>query len=84
MKGELTADEAKKRAEDLESRSEAKMIMMIMGAMCLLIAGSMMVVAWCLGARFDLAFQEVMKGNFRPPPAPKRSSVYQNTPYDLT
>lgn len=84
MKGELTTVEAKRKAEDEENKSDAKVLMAIMGGMCLLIAGSMMVVAWCLGARFDLAFQEVMKGNFRPPPPAERSSVYRNTPYDLT
>ena len=41
MKGELTAEEAKKQAEDAENRSDMYMIMGLMGGMVFIIAAVM-------------------------------------------
>lgn len=67
MTGELTAAEAKKRAEDAENKSDIYFLMTIMGMMILLIASTMTFVAWLFGARFDLVFKEIMSGNFKVP-----------------
>ncbi|KAJ5730840.1 uncharacterized protein N7483_005348 [Penicillium malachiteum] len=68
VKGELTAEQAKKREEDAENKADIYFMMMLMGAVVLFVAGTMMGVAWFFGARFDLAWQELTSGNFRPPP----------------
>lgn len=65
--GEISVAEAKKRAEDAENKADIYFLMIIMFGMVVLIAGTMMIVAWWFGARFDLAFKEVLSGNFKPP-----------------
>lgn len=44
--------------------------MALMGIIILVVASIMMFAAWMLGARFDLAWQEITSGNFRPPAPP--------------
>lgn len=65
--GEATAEEAQKRKEDAENKSDLYLIMTIMGCIIFVVAGLMMFAAWMLGARFDLAWQEIRSGNLRPP-----------------
>ncbi|KAJ5109522.1 hypothetical protein N7456_006197 [Penicillium angulare] len=68
VKGELTVEQAKKREEDAENKADICFMMGLMGVIILFVAGSMMAVAWWFGARFDLAWQEITSGHFRPPP----------------
>lgn len=62
-----TEDEEKKKQQEKESMDDLKMMLLIMGGIIFLITIILFGVAWALGARFDLAFAELMKGNFRPP-----------------
>ncbi|KAJ5778765.1 hypothetical protein N7520_002011 [Penicillium odoratum] len=66
--GELTAAQAKKREEDAENKADIWFMMLLMGAVIFFVAGTMVFAAWWMGARFDLAWQELKAGNFRPPP----------------
>ncbi|KAJ5201366.1 squalene synthase [Penicillium cinerascens] len=65
--GEITAEQAKKREEDAENKSDVYFLMGLMGIIILFVAGTMMFAAWMLGARFDLAWKEITSGNLRPP-----------------
>jgi farnesyl-diphosphate farnesyltransferase len=67
VKGELSRAELEKRKAEADSKSDVFFLMAIMGVIIFLVAGVMMVAAWFLGARFDLAWQEIRSGNFRPP-----------------
>ncbi|CEJ54983.1 Putative Squalene synthetase [Penicillium brasilianum] len=67
VKGELSREELEKRKAEADSKSDVFFLMAIMGVIIFLVAGVMMVAAWFLGARFDLAWQEIRSGNFRPP-----------------
>lgn len=83
VKGEQTEAERKKAEEDAEARQDVFFMMMLMGVIlvvvsllmvCLVFAlqrnptdFSQIGTAWFLGARFDLAWQELRSGNFRPP-----------------
>ncbi|KAJ5757264.1 uncharacterized protein N7511_007446 [Penicillium nucicola] len=66
--GELSAADAKKKAEDAENKQDIYFMMLLMGTIVAIVAGLMIFTAWMMGARFDLAFQELRNGNFRPPP----------------
>ncbi|KAJ5580324.1 squalene synthase [Penicillium hispanicum] len=70
VNGELSAQEQKKREEDAENRSDVYFLMALMGCIVIFIAASMMLAAWFMGARFDLAWQEIKSGNLRPPAKP--------------
>ncbi|KAJ5096442.1 hypothetical protein NUU61_005798 [Penicillium alfredii] len=65
--GELTEAERRKKSEDAENRQDVYLIMAMMGSIIFVIASIMFVTAWMMGARFDLAWQEIKSGNFRPP-----------------
>ncbi|KAF3385533.1 hypothetical protein F1880_001746 [Penicillium rolfsii] len=67
VKGELSREELEKRKAEADSKSDVFFLMAIMGVIIFLVAGVMMVAAWFMGARFDLAWQEIRSGNFRPP-----------------
>ncbi|KAJ5464383.1 squalene synthase [Penicillium daleae] len=67
VKGELSRDELEKRKAEAENKSDVYFLLAIMGVIIFLVAGVMLVAAWALGARFDLAWQEIRSGNFRPP-----------------
>jgi farnesyl-diphosphate farnesyltransferase len=67
VQGVLSEEQLKKREEDAENKSDVYFMMALMGCIVLFVAGTMMFFAWLMGARFDLAFKELMGGNFRPP-----------------
>ncbi|KAJ5175754.1 squalene synthase [Penicillium canariense] len=70
VSGELSKEELEKRKAEAENKSDVFFLLAIMGVIILIVAGVMVAAAWMLGARFDLAWQEIRSGNFRPP-APK-------------
>lgn len=61
---EADEQKAKERAED---RSEILFAFGFMFVVLVVVTAIMMGTAWYFGARFDLAWQEIKKGNFRPP-----------------
>lgn len=63
----VTEEEAQKAKEDAEARQDVYFIMGLMIAVVFIVALTMTGFAWYMGARFDLAWQELRKGNFRPP-----------------
>ncbi|OJJ83750.1 bifunctional farnesyl-diphosphate farnesyltransferase/squalene synthase [Aspergillus glaucus CBS 516.65] len=63
----VTEEEAQKAKEDAEARQDVYFIMGLMCVVVLIVALTMTGFAWYMGARFDLAWQELRKGNFRPP-----------------
>ncbi|EYE94773.1 bifunctional farnesyl-diphosphate farnesyltransferase/squalene synthase [Aspergillus ruber CBS 135680] len=63
----VTEEEAQKAKEEAEARQDVYFIMGLMGVVVLIVALTMTGFAWYMGARFDLAWQELKKGNFRPP-----------------
>ncbi|KAL1984307.1 hypothetical protein VTN96DRAFT_9265 [Rasamsonia emersonii] len=65
--GKSSEEEEKKKREAAEAREDMFMIMGIMAVIVTVVTGLMLGAAWLMGARFDLAFKELMKGNFRPP-----------------
>ncbi|RAO65179.1 uncharacterized protein BHQ10_001191 [Talaromyces amestolkiae] len=67
LSGQSTEDEEKKKQQAKESWEDIKMMMIIMGSIIAFITVLLFGVAWFLGARFDLAWAELTKGNFRPP-----------------
>ncbi|KAF4975595.1 hypothetical protein F66182_17548 [Fusarium sp. NRRL 66182] len=67
LSGQSTEDEEKKKQQDKESWEDIKMMMIIMGGIITFISVLLFGVGWFLGARFDLAWAELTKGNFRPP-----------------
>ncbi|KAJ5806724.1 hypothetical protein N7474_010316 [Penicillium riverlandense] len=64
LKGELTKEEQERKQENEESKQDVYFMMALMGAVIFFVAFSMMFVAWLMGARFDLAWQE-LKGGIR-------------------
>ncbi|KAJ9268298.1 hypothetical protein DTO212C5_5626 [Paecilomyces variotii] len=65
--GEMTAAEQKKKEEDAEARGDVFFLFAIMFGFLVVITAVMLLAAWFMGARFDLAIEELKKGNFRPP-----------------
>ncbi|PLB51623.1 farnesyl-diphosphate farnesyltransferase [Aspergillus steynii IBT 23096] len=65
--GEKTEEEQKKAQQDAETREDVFFMMMLMGVIVLVVSLLMIGTAWYLGARFDLAWQELRSGNFKPP-----------------
>jgi len=55
-----------KTAEEAEARQDLWIMVGIMSVILLFVTVIMMGTAWALGARFDLAFNELRKGNFIP------------------
>ncbi|CAI7618907.1 unnamed protein product [Penicillium pancosmium] len=77
VQGVLSEEQQKRREEDAENKSDVYFMMALMGCIVLFVAGTMMFFAWMMGARFDLAFQELLSGNFRPP-APSASAIHED------
>lgn len=61
-----SAKELEKEAQEKEAKNDVFYITLAMGAMFALVVASMLGVAWFMGARFDLAFKDIMAGNPRP------------------
>ncbi|KAL1999289.1 hypothetical protein VTN02DRAFT_4730 [Thermoascus thermophilus] len=59
------ADAAKAKA-DAEARSDMYFMFGFMFVVLVIVSGVMIGFAWYMGARFDLAWQELKAGNFRP------------------
>ncbi|KAI9376441.1 isoprenoid synthase domain-containing protein [Aspergillus egyptiacus] len=66
VQGTMTEEEAEKARREAESRQEMYFMMGLMLVMGTIVTLLMMGTAWMLGARFDLAWQEITSGNFRP------------------
>ncbi|KAB8236505.1 bifunctional farnesyl-diphosphate farnesyltransferase/squalene synthase, partial [Aspergillus alliaceus] len=66
--GELSETEKEKARLEAETRQDMYFMLALMGVIVLMVSIIMFVTAWLLGARFDLAWQELRNGNFRPPP----------------
>lgn len=67
LTGTVTEEEARKAKEEAEARQDIFFIMALMGVVVVIVALTMTGFAWYMGARFDLAWQELRKGNLRPP-----------------
>ncbi|KAI9925834.1 hypothetical protein ASPWEDRAFT_42505 [Aspergillus wentii DTO 134E9] len=72
--GEKTKEEQKRASEDAENRQDMYFMMGLMGVIVIIVSFTMIGTAWFLGARFDLAWKELMQGNFRPPTKPLRDA----------
>ncbi|PWY77028.1 farnesyl-diphosphate farnesyltransferase [Aspergillus heteromorphus CBS 117.55] len=66
--GELSEAEKKKAEQEAETRQDVCFMMGLMVVIVFIVSIVMIFTAWLLGARFDLAWQELRNGNFRPPP----------------
>ncbi|KAI1930183.1 bifunctional farnesyl-diphosphate farnesyltransferase/squalene synthase [Ophidiomyces ophidiicola] len=60
-------EDAEKAAQAAEARRDTLIIVSILFGILVIASGLMFGVAWMLGARFDIALEELKKGNFRPP-----------------
>ncbi|KAG2421347.1 squalene synthetase [Aspergillus terreus] len=65
--GEQSQEEREKAQQEAEARQDVFFMMALMGVIVLIVSIIMIGTAWFLGARFDLAWQEIKSGNFRPP-----------------
>nr|KMM69076.1 squalene synthetase [Coccidioides posadasii RMSCC 3488] len=61
-----SAEDAKRAAEAAEATRDTIFIVVSLVGVLVVVSSLMFGVAWMMGARFDLAFQELKKGNFRP------------------
>ncbi|KMP06508.1 squalene synthetase [Coccidioides immitis RMSCC 3703] len=61
-----SAEDAKRAAEAAEATRDTIFIVVSLVGILVVVSSLMFGVAWMMGARFDLAFQELKKGNFRP------------------
>ncbi|EAW10998.1 bifunctional farnesyl-diphosphate farnesyltransferase/squalene synthase [Aspergillus clavatus NRRL 1] len=59
--------EKEKAKLEAETRQDVLFMMALMGVIVVFVSIVMIGFAWYFGARFDLAWQELRKGNFRPP-----------------
>ncbi|KKK19626.1 hypothetical protein P175DRAFT_0500930 [Aspergillus ochraceoroseus IBT 24754] len=67
--GALTDAEAEKAKLEAETRKDVFFMMALMAVIAVIVSVLMIGTAWLMGARFDLAWQEIKSGNFRPPKA---------------
>ncbi|KAB8226661.1 isoprenoid synthase domain-containing protein [Aspergillus novoparasiticus] len=67
VQGEKSEAEKEKARQEAETRQDLYFMLALMGVIVLIVSIIMLTAAWLLGARFDLAFQELKSGNFRPP-----------------
>ncbi|KAF7114052.1 hypothetical protein CNMCM5793_007032 [Aspergillus hiratsukae] len=65
--GQKSEAEQEKAKLEAETRKDVLFMMALMGVIVLFVSIVMIGFAWYFGARFDLAWQELRKGNFRPP-----------------
>ncbi|EEP77537.1 conserved hypothetical protein [Uncinocarpus reesii 1704] len=67
VNNEKSAEDAKRAAESAEATRDVIFILVSLFGILIVVSSIMFGAAWMMGARFDLAFQELKKGNFRPP-----------------
>ncbi|EER40124.1 squalene synthetase [Histoplasma capsulatum H143] len=67
-KQEPSAQEAEQARLDAEARQDIMYIMLALFGILAILTAIMIFAAWLMGARFDLAFQQIKQGNLRPPP----------------
>ncbi|GAB1198613.1 isoprenoid synthase domain-containing protein [Aspergillus pseudonomiae] len=67
VQGEKSEAEKEKAKLEAETRQDLYFMLALMGVIVLIVSIIMLTTAWLLGARFDLAWQELRTGNFRPP-----------------
>ncbi|GFG20761.1 probable squalene synthase [Aspergillus udagawae] len=65
--GQKSEAEQEKARLEAETRKDVYFMMALMGVIVVFVSIVMIGFAWYFGARFDLAWQELRKGNFRPP-----------------
>ncbi|GAQ05495.1 probable squalene synthase [Aspergillus lentulus] len=65
--GQKSEAEQEKARLEAETRKDVFFMMALMGVIVVFVSIVMIGFAWYFGARFDLAWQELRKGNFRPP-----------------
>ncbi|KAE8355706.1 farnesyl-diphosphate farnesyltransferase [Aspergillus coremiiformis] len=65
--GELSEAEKEKARLEAETRQDMFFMLALMGVVVLIVSIVMIITAWLLGARFDLAWQQLKQGNFSPP-----------------
>ncbi|KAK9545194.1 bifunctional farnesyl-diphosphate farnesyltransferase/squalene synthase, variant 2 [Aspergillus fumigatus] len=65
--GQKSEAEQEKARLEAETRKDVLFMMALMGVIVVFVSIVMIGFAWYFGARFDLAWQELRKGNFRPP-----------------
>ncbi|KAL2864359.1 bifunctional farnesyl-diphosphate farnesyltransferase/squalene synthase [Aspergillus lucknowensis] len=75
IEGAQTEEEAAKARQDAETRKDVFVMMALMGVFAFFITAIMVGIAWALGARFDLAWQELKRGNFSPQKPVKHSEL---------
>ncbi|KAL3469424.1 isoprenoid synthase domain-containing protein [Aspergillus californicus] len=73
--GTKTEAEAEKARQDSETRKDMLFMMALMGIIAVFVSLVMIGTAWALGARFDLAWQELTSGNIRPPKSIEHSEL---------
>ncbi|OAX81307.1 farnesyl-diphosphate farnesyltransferase [Emergomyces africanus] len=69
-KHEPSAEEAEQARLDAEARQDTMYIMFALFGILAFLTVIMISAAWFLGARFDLAFDQLKQGYFRPSPSP--------------
>ncbi|PGH31969.1 farnesyl-diphosphate farnesyltransferase [[Emmonsia] crescens] len=68
-KQEPSPEEAEKARLDGEARQDTMYIMLALFGILAFLTAIMVFAAWLMGARFDLAFQQIKEGHFRPSPS---------------
>ncbi|EEH44958.2 farnesyl-diphosphate farnesyltransferase [Paracoccidioides brasiliensis Pb18] len=63
-----TPEETEQARLDAEARQDTMYIMFALFGVLSVLTAIMIFAAWLFGARFDLAFEQLKQGNFRPPP----------------
>ncbi|KAL4955085.1 isoprenoid synthase domain-containing protein [Aspergillus filifer] len=67
VEGTMSEAEAEKAKQDAETRKDVFFMLALMGVIAFVVSAIMIFTAWMLGARFDLAWQELKSGNFKKP-----------------
>ncbi|KAF2173148.1 hypothetical protein M409DRAFT_62743 [Zasmidium cellare ATCC 36951] len=65
-----SAEEARRKADEAEAKKDVLYIGLAIAVTLAIISVVMIGAAWFFGARFDLAFAELKKGNLKPPKEP--------------
>ncbi|KAL2823460.1 isoprenoid synthase domain-containing protein [Aspergillus cavernicola] len=73
--GTVSEAEAEKSRQDAETRKDVMFMMALMGVIAVVVSLLMVFTAWMLGARFDLAWQELRSGNLSPQKSVKHSEL---------
>ncbi|KAF4631260.1 hypothetical protein G7Y89_g6874 [Cudoniella acicularis] len=80
-KGEISAADEKKKAEDKEAKSDVFFLLIAVLGTLLVISALMIGAAYLAGARFDIALSELQKGKFFPghqPGGAESQNIVQN------